>query len=59
MEQLLDRLRIGNWIESIRIQNIIIVLILINAVTLGIETSPALVKEFGEVLHLLDQLILT
>lgn len=53
-----NRSRLGNWIESPRMQKIIIVLILINAVTLGMETSPTLTERFGAGLHLLDSLIL-
>lgn len=59
MEQSLHRVRLGDWIESPRIQKIIIALILINAVTLGMETSPTLMAQFGTLLHLLDRLILS
>lgn len=59
MEQVLNRAHLGAWIESPRVQKIIIALILINAVTLGMETSPTLMAQFGGVLHLLDRLILS
>jgi voltage-gated sodium channel len=59
MEQLSKRTKLGCWIESARVQKIIITLILINAITLGMETSPALMDRFGGVLHLLDRLILS
>jgi len=58
MEQSLHRARLGEWIESPRVQKIIIALILVNAVTLGLETSPTMMERFGTVLHLLDRLIL-
>lgn len=59
MEQLLNRAHLGAWIESPRVQQIIIALIVINAVTLGMETSPTLMAQFGGGLHLLDRLILS
>lgn len=53
-----SRDRIGAWIESPPIQNIIIGLILINAVTLGLETSPGVMARHGTLLHLVDQAVL-
>ena len=52
------RLRIAAWVESPLVQNFIITIILINAVTLGMETSPVLMQQFGPVLLLIDSLIL-
>jgi len=52
------RFRIAAWIESPPVQNFIIAIILINAVTLGLETSPALMQQFGPALLLVDNLIL-
>jgi voltage-gated sodium channel len=40
-------------------QNTILALILVNAVTLGLETSPAVMAEYGAALHLLDKAILS
>ena len=54
----LSRERVGSWIESDRIQGLIITLIVINAVTLGLETSQSLMARHGELLHALDRLIL-
>lgn len=51
--------RAGAWIESEGIQRLITALILINAVTLGMETSPSLMAQFGAVLMFVDRLILT
>jgi voltage-gated sodium channel len=48
----------GRWIESSAIQNVIIGLILLNAVTLGLETSADIRAQFGAVLHFLDTLVL-
>jgi voltage-gated sodium channel len=42
-----SRERVGEWIESSRIQRIIMTLILINAVTLGLETSGTLMARYG------------
>lgn len=52
------RARTGAWIESPRTQNVIIALIVVNAVTLGLETSPAVMAQFGPVLEALDRAIL-
>ena len=46
------------WVEHSRTQNWIMVLILINAVVLGLETSPALMARFGPWLLAIDQAIL-
>lgn len=53
-----SREKVGVWIESARIQRIIIALILINAVTLGLETSSSMMASYGGILHLLDRVIL-
>jgi len=52
------REQLGTWIESKRIQGVIVGLILLNAVTLGLETSPSLMTEFGGLLRWLDRTIL-
>lgn len=52
------RARLGAFIEQSRIQNAIITLILVNAVTLGLETSAAIMAVAGSWLETLDQLIL-
>ncbi|TWP50708.1 ion transporter [Lentzea tibetensis] len=46
--------RVGEIVESDRFQWLIIGVIVINAVSLGCETSPALVREYGDVLTALD-----
>ena len=45
-------------IESRRFEAIIIVLIVINAITLGVETSPAAMARFGGILIALDRIVL-
>ena len=52
------RSRVGAWIESDRSQYAIIVLILVSAVVLGLETSPSIMAEYGAELRGLDQAIL-
>jgi len=51
--------RLRAFVEHPLTQNIILALILINAVTLGLETSPTLMAEHGAVIHLLDKAILS
>ena len=53
------RHRLGLWVESRRIQYIIIALIMLNAVTLGLETSPSVMAEIGPGLLVLDRLLLS
>ena len=48
------RVALGEWIESTRIQRLIILVILLNAAVLGMETSPALMGAFGTVLVSVD-----
>lgn len=50
--------RLGAWIESRGPRNAIITLILINAVILGLETSPVLMERFGGVLVAINSAIL-
>jgi voltage-gated sodium channel len=46
------------FVESPRVQGLIIALIIANAVTLGLETFPPVMARFGDALHLLDQALL-
>lgn len=39
-------------------ERFILVLVVVNAITLGLETSPAIMAQYGRPLHLLDQAIL-
>ncbi|OOZ39751.1 voltage-gated sodium channel [Solemya pervernicosa gill symbiont] len=52
------RYRAGVWIESKPVQNFIIALIVINAVTLGLQTSSSWMAQSGGLLLQLDNLIL-
>ena len=52
------RQRVGHWVESPLVQNFIIAVIIFNAITLGLETSPWMQERIGGLLHVLDQLIL-
>jgi len=50
-----SRASVGAFVLSKPIQNVVIIVILINAVTLGLETSPAIVDAAGDALHLIDR----
>lgn len=52
------RLRVRAWIEQPRVQNFIIVLILVNAALLGLETSAAAMAAAGGLIIGLDRAIL-
>ncbi|HET9138790.1 ion transporter [Actinophytocola sp.] len=53
-----SRERVRNLVEHRRFQQFIIIVIIVNAVTLGLETSPKLVAEFGPLLHVADRIAL-
>ncbi|MGD8629326.1 MAG: ion transporter [Gammaproteobacteria bacterium] len=53
-----SRLRIAAWVEAPRVQYSIAVLIVINAITLGLETSPTVMAHAGTWLLALDDLVL-
>lgn len=53
------RERVGAWIESDRIQALIIAIISINAITLGLETSDYVMRHAGNVLLWVESVILT
>lgn len=44
--------------EEVKLQNFIIWLIVFNAVTIGLETSSSIMNKFGEILLLIDRIIL-
>jgi voltage-gated sodium channel len=52
------RRRLAELVESRRFQSVIIALIVVNAITLGLETSAAAMVEYGAFLRLLDRAIL-
>lgn len=47
------------WILDERIQNVILGIIILNAITLGMETSPAIMEKAGGLLHIFDTIALT
>ena len=53
------RQRVKDFIEQAIVQRLLLTLILINAVTLGLETMPALMAVAGAAIHLLDKAILS
>jgi voltage-gated sodium channel len=53
------RAAIRNWVEGPRVQNSIMVLIVINAIILGLETVPSAMDNYGTLLLTLDHLILS
>jgi voltage-gated sodium channel len=50
--------RLKAFLESSRVQQFILVLILVNAVTLGLETSASIMARAGSFLHILDRTLL-
>ncbi len=52
------RHRAAVWIESPRVTNFVVALIILNAITLGLETSTTAMAHFGGVLLAFDRLIL-
>jgi voltage-gated sodium channel len=52
------RLRLGEWIESSPVQRVIVALIVVNAVTLGLETSASVMEAYGGLLRGIDRAIL-
>ena len=55
---MLNPSQVGTWVESMPVQRFIIVLIIANAVTLGLETSPAVMAHFAAELRAFDTLVL-
>ncbi|MCG6868125.1 MAG: ion transporter [Gammaproteobacteria bacterium] len=53
-----SRQRMAYWIEAARVQYFIVAIIVINAVTLGLETSPAVMVRVGYWLLVLDNIVL-
>ena len=53
------RARIATLVEGKRAQSIITALIVLNAVTLGLETSPAIRADYGQPLAVFDAFVLT
>ncbi len=52
------RERVRVVIESVRFERAITTLIIANSITLGLETSPAVVARFGALMHVIDRTVL-
>jgi len=52
------RLSLARWIESTKVQRVVIAVILLNSVILGMETSPGIMEAYGPWLILIDKLCL-
>ena len=52
------RARLKAWLNSARVQNTVLALIIVNAVTLGLETSDTVMSAWGNWLMLLDKSLL-
>jgi len=53
-----SRLRLASWVEAPQVQYSIIVLIIINAITLGLETSATVMAQAGPWLLALDNFVI-
>ncbi len=53
-----SRTRAAEWVESPKVVTFITILILLNAVTLGLETDSSIVARYGHILHAIDFFIL-
>lgn len=53
------RARAGRWIESPRIQNLIVAIIVLNAITLGLDTFEVIQVHAGGVLQWIERTVLT
>lgn len=52
------RQRLAVWVESRRVQTFVILIILLNAIILGMETSPSIMASYSGVLIAIDKLCL-
>ncbi len=52
------RAAVANWVDSPPVQRVIIALVIVNAITLGLETVPAVMARMGTALQLFDRLVL-
>lgn len=52
------RQQVSHWVESVGFVRFVTILILINAVTLGLETDADMIKKYGSILHFIDRIIL-
>jgi voltage-gated sodium channel len=52
------RLKLASWLEKKYVKNVILILIIMNAITLGLETNAAVMSCCGKFLIVLDKLFL-
>jgi voltage-gated sodium channel len=52
------RQQVSHWVESVGFVRFVTILILINAVTLGLETDADMLSKYGSTLHFIDRIIL-
>ena len=52
-------IKIKTFIESKYFQNFIMSLIVINGITMGLETSKSIVESFGQYLHMFDKFVIS
>jgi voltage-gated sodium channel len=52
------RARLGVWVESSRFQRVVMALVIVNAITLGLETVPEVMAVAGHWLPLVDRTLL-
>lgn len=53
------RKNLESLVNDPRFERAIVALIILNAVTLGLETSQAVMERFGSVLHIIDRILLS
>lgn len=53
-----NRLIVSQWVENMGFVRFVTALILINAVTLGLETDASILNKYGSILHFVDRVIL-
>lgn len=54
----MNRQALARWIDSPRIQSFVTIVIILNAITLGMETSSSIMASYGTILHSLDKIAL-
>jgi len=54
----MSREKVKQFVEKNSVQNFIIALIIFNSITIGMETSSAIMNSFGNILLLIDKIIL-
>lgn len=54
----MSREKVKHFVEKNSVQNFIITLIIFNSITIGMETSSAIMNSFGNILLLIDNIIL-